>query len=85
MHWSCESLGYYMIWIDASTKWSHVYPQPEVCEIIMSTNLTKFIFWTFQKAFDKYHLSIDIEQLVAYAHKNGQYVIVHCLHTFYIP
>jgi len=27
--------------------------------------------WTFQKSFDKYHLSIDIEQLVAYAHKNG--------------
>ena len=33
----------------------------------------EFIFWTFQKAFDKYHLSIeiDIEQLLAYAHKNG--------------
>jgi len=33
----------------------------------------EFIFWTFQKAFDKYHLSIeiDIEQLLAYARKNG--------------
>ena len=33
----------------------------------------EFIFWAFQKAFDKYHSSIeiDIKQLVAYAHKNA--------------
>jgi len=33
----------------------------------------EFIFWTLTKAFDKYHLSIkiDIEQLLAYARKNG--------------
>jgi len=33
----------------------------------------EFIFWTLHKAFDKYHLSIeiDIEQLLAYARKNG--------------
>ena len=70
-HWSCESLGYYMIWINASTKWSHVYSQLKVCEIIMST--IWLIFLTFQKAFDKYHSSIeiDIEHLVAYAYKNG--------------
>ena len=33
----------------------------------------EFIFWTLTKTFDKYHLSIeiDIEQLLAYARKNG--------------
>jgi len=33
----------------------------------------EFIFWNLTKAFDKYHLSIkiDIEQLLAYARKNG--------------
>jgi len=40
----------------------------------MSTNMIRILFFKiFQKAFDKYHSSIeiDIEQLVAYAHKNG--------------
>jgi len=70
IHWSCESLGYYMIWIDASTKWSHVYSQPEVCEIIMTTNLTKSLFSEiFQKSFDKYHFSIEIDIEQAYANQ----------------
>jgi hypothetical protein len=70
IYWSCESLGYYMIWIDASTKWSHVYLQLEVCEIIFPTNLTKSLFSEiFQKSFDKYHFSIEIDIEQAYAHK----------------
>ena len=59
IHWSCESLGYYMIWINVSTKWSHVYSQPEVCDIIMSTNLTKSLS---SKLFIKHFISI-IRQL----------------------
>ena len=59
-----------MIWIDASTKWSHVYSQPEVCEIIFPTNLTKNLFSeVFQKSFDKYHFSIEIDIEQAYADK----------------
>jgi len=38
----------------------NVYAQQEVCEIIMSTNLTKSLF--YELTFDKYHLSIDIEK-----------------------
>jgi len=59
-----------MIWIDESTKWSHVYSQPEVCEIIFPTNLTKSLFSeVFQNSFDKYHFSIEIDIEQAYADK----------------
>ena len=50
-----------------------VNSQLEVCVIVLSTKLTNsfFVLWVIHKAFDKYQLSIeiDIELLVAYAHK----------------
>jgi len=51
-----------------------VNSQPEACEIILSTNLTKSLF---AEIFRNHLISIicqieiDIEQLVAYTHKNG--------------
>lgn len=50
-----------------------VNSQPEVCEIILSTNLIKSLFSELfrRKKNDKYHLSIeiDIEQLLANDHE----------------
>jgi len=46
--------------------------QPEVCEIIQSTNSTNSLFFgVFKKAFGKYHLliEIDIHESITYAHK----------------
>jgi len=48
--------------------------QREVCEIILSTNSTNSLFSeVFKKAFDKYHLSIEIniDESITYAHKSG--------------